>query len=346
MADSSIKCVVWDLDNTIWNGTLLENSMIELRENITEIIHEIDNRGILQSIASRNEEQIALAKLKEFELEEYFLFPQIHWNSKAESIDTIAKQLNIGIDSLAFIDDRPEELAEVAFYHPEVHCIHADQISELLKMQRMVPPFKSENQLNRRLMYQASIKRDEAEKEYSGSREEFLSSLEMVLTIFPAKEKDLERAEELTVRTNQLNATGRIYSKEELNQYRKDPNYLLLMAKLEDRFGDYGHIALALVEKSQSCWTIKVLLSSCRVMSRGIGTIILTYLIHLAQHEEATLLADFIPTDKNRVMRITYQFAGFKEIDKQEDVVKFQYAEDQKATFPEYMEIITEEKQV
>ena len=108
-----IKCVVWDLDNTLWSGTLLEGDEVHLRDGVREIIHALDARGILHSIASRNHAESALARLRELDLEEYFLYPQINWGSKAASIRTIAESLNIGLDSICFIDDQPFELAEV-----------------------------------------------------------------------------------------------------------------------------------------------------------------------------------------------------------------------------------------
>jgi len=101
-----IKCLVWDLDNTIWDGVILEDGDVVLKDGIIDIIKTLDERGVLQSIASRNNFKDAYDKLLEFGISEYFLYPQINWNSKSESIKSIAKDLNIGIDSFAFVDDR------------------------------------------------------------------------------------------------------------------------------------------------------------------------------------------------------------------------------------------------
>src|SRR5262245_47259865 len=86
----SVKCVVWDLDETLWNGVLLEDREVKLRENVVEIIKELDRRGILQSVASKNNEEKARQVLRGFGLEEYFLYPQINWNSKSDSVRNIA----------------------------------------------------------------------------------------------------------------------------------------------------------------------------------------------------------------------------------------------------------------
>ena len=107
--DRKIKCVIWDLDNTIWNGTLLEDQTVILRPNITEIIRTLDERGILQSICNRNSYEQVFEKLREFKLAEYFIYSQVNWSPKSESIAAIAKAINIGTDTLAFIDDQQFE---------------------------------------------------------------------------------------------------------------------------------------------------------------------------------------------------------------------------------------------
>ena len=95
-----VKCIVWDLDDTLWEGTLLEKSDVKLKPGIKDVIYELDSRGILHSIASKNNHDDAMGKLKEFGLDQYFLFPEINWNAKSESIKNIQKNLNIGIDTL------------------------------------------------------------------------------------------------------------------------------------------------------------------------------------------------------------------------------------------------------
>lgn len=319
-----IKCVVWDLDNTLWHGVLLEDEKVSLRENIVNLVHTLDSRGILQSIASKNESATAIARLKEFGLKEYFLYPQINWNSKAYSIKEIATSLNIGLDVIAFVDDQLFELEEVKFTLPEILCINADEVSSILDMHVMNPRFITEDSSIRRLMYISDIERQNAEKEFVGTADEFLATLNMSFTISSAEEDDLQRAEELTLRTNQLNTTGYTYSYDELNHFRQSENHKLLIASLEDKYGSYGKIGLALIECQTDKWTIKLLLMSCRVMSRGVGTIMMNYIMSLAQKNNVRLLAEFISNDRNRMMYISYKFAGFKEIDKKGDLVVFE----------------------
>lgn len=118
-------------------------------------------------------------------------------------------------------------------------------------------------------MYRADQVRAGVEREYSGPKEDFLATLDMRFTIARATGEDLRRAAELTVRTSQLNTTGYTYSYEELDAFRESPGHELLVARLADRYGPYGTIGLVLVERGRDAWRIKLLLMSCRVMSRG-----------------------------------------------------------------------------
>ena len=336
----SIKCLVWDLDNTLWQGTLLEDRSVILNNDVKHIITTLDHRGILQSIASKNNHDDAMKQIKELGLENFFLYPQIHWDSKVQSIKDIATAINIGLDTIAFIDDNPAELDEVSFSLPEVTCIQADNLSQILDMPSMTPRFNTQDQKLRRQMYLSSIKRDREEKEFVGPKDEFLASLNMVLTIFQAEEEDLQRAEELTVRTNQLNATGYTYSYDQLNQYRCSDDHLLFMATLTDKYGSYGHIGLALLECSAENWVIKLLLMSCRVMSRGVGSVLLNHLINFARDSKVHLLAEYVPTDRNRIMNVTYRFAGFEDYAKQDELIILKHPLKKHAAFPDYMKVV------
>ncbi len=335
----SIKCVVWDLDNTLWDGILLEDPNVTLRQDVVAVIKELDSRGILHSIASRNDYATAMAKLGEFGLSDYFLYPQINWNSKSESIKQIARSINIGIDACAFVDDQPFEREEVAFVLPEVLCIDALDVAAMPDMPALMPRFITEDSRLRRQMYLSDIVRNQAEESFEGSNEEFLATLNMVFTLGPAQTSDLQRAEELTVRTNQLNTTGYTYSYEELNAFSQSPNHKLLIAALDDKYGTYGKIGLALIECNPEIWTIKLLLMSCRVMSRGVGTVMMSYIMQLAKAAGVRLQAEFISNDRNRMMYVTYKFGGFKEISREDKLILFEHDLTTTQEFPYYVQV-------
>jgi len=315
-----IKVLVWDLDETLWEGTLLEGDEVRLRPGVEETLHTLDARGILQSVASKNDPEMALAKLTELGVAEYFLYPQIGWNAKSSGIAKIAESINVGLDAVAFIDDQPFERDEVASRLPEVWTLDAAELSGLTARPELIPRFITDESAIRRQMYQADIARNRVEEEFVGPQEEFLAGLAMRFTIAPAAEADLQRAEELTVRTNQLNTTGETYSYEELDAFRRSPDHLLLVASLVDRYGTYGKIGLALIEKGAEIWTLKLLLMSCRVMSRGVGTILLHHVMSLARDAGARLQAEIRNTGRNRMMLVTFTFGGFKQVETRGDL--------------------------
>jgi FkbH-like protein len=242
------KAVVWDLDNTLWDGILLENDRVKLKPGIKEIIATLDSRGILHSIASHNEHGTAMAKLREMGLDRFFLYPEINWNAKSVSIQRIRHNLNIGMDAILFIDDSPFERGEVQHAHPEVTCMDASRYKSLPRLPGLNPRFITQDSRRRRTMYLEDIQRKEVEKSFVGPRKDFLASLGIQLWITPAKEEDLQRAEELTRRTNQLNTTGLTYDYEELRKLIHSPGHRLLVCELKDRYGAHGKIGLALVE--------------------------------------------------------------------------------------------------
>lgn len=320
MKRPTVKCVVWDLDNTLWDGVLLEDQSVRLRQEVVEMIKVLDGRGILNSIASKNDAGLAMDRLRQAGLDEYFLYPQIHWGAKSGSVKAVATALNIGIDTFAFVDDQPFELEEVASAVPEVLCINAAELGDFLARPEMNPRFVTEDSARRRLMYMSDAARAQAEESFEGPQEDFLATLDMRLSILPAREDDLRRAEELTIRTHQLNTTGYTYSYEELNQLRQSSEHKLYIAGLDDKYGAYGKIGVILLECQPSIWTIKLLLMSCRVMSRGVGTVMVQYLMSEAKRAGVRLQAEFVSNDRNRMMLVTYKFNGFHELEKRGEI--------------------------
>ena len=339
--DNKIKCVVWDLDNTLWDGVLLEGDRLTPRQNVFEMIKALDERGILHSVASKGDFAAAMEKLREFEVDHYFLYPQINWNAKSSSIETIARSININVDAIAFIDDQAFELAEVAGSLPGVLCINAAGLRGLLDMPEMRPRYITDESRRRRQMYLDDMRRDIDESEYLGPKEEFLASLDMTFTISRARDGDLRRAEELTVRTSQLNTTGYTYSYEELDAFRQSPYHRLLITGLEDKYGSYGAIGLTLIECQETVWTLKLLLMSCRVMSRGVGSTLIQYILRLAADNKVVLMAEYIPNGRNRLMYITFKFAGFKEIGRRGDIILLENDLANIQPIPDYVKIRT-----
>jgi methoxymalonate biosynthesis protein len=309
-----VKCLVWDLDNTLWRGTLSEDLHVRVDPAISETISALDARGILQSVASKNDHDLAWARLQEFGLSDYFLLPHIGWGPKSDSIRRIAERLNLGLTAMAFIDDQPVECAEVGFHLPDVRCYTADLASALPDLPEFSPRVVTTDARRRRDMYRSGFERDAARESFTGPDAEFLRSLELELRINRADETDLSRVEELTMRTSQMNATGIHYSAQALLEMRTDATHDVLVAALTDRFGAHGYVAVSLLDKCDGYWHLKLLAASCRVVTFGVGAAILNWLVDQAARAGMHIVADFRATPRNRMMEIAYRFAGFTEL--------------------------------
>ncbi len=306
-----VKCLVWDLDNTVWDGTLLENPDVELFPGIRETIVELDSRGVLNSIASKNDYDLAWKHLEKLGLAEYFVHPQIGWGRKSDSVAEIAERLNFALTTIAFIDDLPTERAEVNYHTDAVRCYDATQAGELTGLPEFSPEIVTVDARRRREMYQASFRRDAEKETFNGPDEDFLRSLDLVMEIKRADEVDLSRVEELTLRTSQMNATGVHYSDADLRKLLADPDHEVLTVTLTDRFGPHGAVGVLLLERHPRLWHLKLLATSCRVVTFGAGAVLLNWLIDEAARAGGHLVADFRATDRNRMMEIAYRFAGF-----------------------------------
>jgi methoxymalonate biosynthesis protein len=309
----TVKCLVWDLDQTLWHGVLLEDGDVRLADEVREVVLELDRRGVLQSVASRNDHEHAWERLEALGMADYFVLPQIGWGRKSDAVRSIADQLGFAHRTIAFIDDQPTERAEVAHHLPDVRCYPAEDAVKLTSLVEFTPATVTEDSRRRRTMYQAGFRRTAERTEFTGPDEEFLRTLDLRMGVRRAGEDDLVRVEELTLRTSQMNATGVHYSESDLRALLDDPDHEVLVVTLDDRFGPHGAVGIVLLAKHASTWHVKLLATSCRVVSFGAGAVLLRWLTDQAAFAGAHLTADFRPTDRNRMMEVAYRFAGFTD---------------------------------
>jgi methoxymalonate biosynthesis protein len=308
-----VKCLVWDLDHTVWDGVLLEDTDVSLLDPVAATLEALDGRGILHSIASKNDHDVAWSRLEELGIADFFVLPQIGWGPKSESVRRIAEELNFAHGAIALIDDQPAERAEVTFHLPAVRCYPHTSVVDLRDRPEFKPQTVTADARRRRQMYQAGFRRSAERAEFTGPDEEFLRSLELNLRISRADHEEISRVEELTLRTSQMNATGVHYSEETLRGLCADPHHDVLIASLSDRFGPHGAIGVMLLEERSRCWHLKLLATSCRVVSFGVGTALLNWVTDQAARAGVHLVADFRATERNRMMEIAYRFAGFTD---------------------------------
>lgn len=311
---ATVKCVVWDLDDTVWDGVLLESDAAVPKNEVIHTLNVLDRRGILHAVASRGEYRPALAHLRASGIDDLFSAVEVSWGRKSDAVLRIAATLGIGVDTVAFVDNDPVELAEVAAALPDVRCFRAEQIGTLPNLPDLTPAVVTEDARARRRYYRSERERLAGEAEFAGSSAEFLASLDLEMTVRPAVADDLDRAGELTVRTHQLNTTGRTFGLVALREMCDSERYEVLVASLTDRYGDYGTIGLAVTELRDDDSVLQLLLMSCRVISRGVGASLIGYVADRALARGGRSFAEFVPTDVNRVMLVALRFAGFAPV--------------------------------
>lgn len=309
-----IKAIIWDLDDTLWEGALLEGA-VSLREAAKDIIVDSDAKGVLNCIASRNTREHALQKLDELGLRDFFVLSEIGWDAKSESVRRILSVLNIAPDAVAFVDNDPFERAEVGSAHP-VTVLDARSDADLQFLRDRIRDLETSPQsAQRRLQVVQAEQRDRAERDHCGPAISFLRGLNLRLVIRRCDRGEIERVRELAVRTNQLNLTGIAYEMPELVRLLHEPNFVILLAELTDRFGSYGVVGSVLLERDVVGFHVRSMFVSCRVMSRGVAGILLSVVAAAAKQEGVGLTARFRETGRNEPMMTALQFWGFRRLE-------------------------------
>lgn len=266
-----IKLVVLDLDNTVWDGILLEtpDRAFALYPGVREAIEELDRRGILLSIASKNNEAEARAQLERLGVWDLFLHPQINWEPKSGSVRRIVEALNIGMDAVAFVDDSEFERAEVASVLPQVRTLDARELAGLPGRPECDVPVTEESRGRRRLYREESLR----QAEFAGSRldyEAFLAGCATEVSLEPLDAANRDRVSELVQRTNQLNYSGTRYSREDLDRIVAQPGVVPVVMRSKDRFGSYGIVGFALLRAAGSAVEVSDLMFSCRIQGKRV----------------------------------------------------------------------------
>lgn len=263
------KCVVWDLDNTLWSGVLVEDGIegVVLNDQAVALIEEFDRRGIINSIASKNDADLAFRALERFGLSDYFVFPRISWGPKSEAIREIIADMDVGADTFAFIDDQPFERGEVAELLPEVTVFSDGDMASLLGHPRFDAPVTAESS-KRRQMYQTEEKRTAARHDSTLDYAAFLRSCDITLTVGRLSPRNLTRMYELSQRTNQLNFSGLRYAQAELETLMAERPEDTFVLSCADRFGDYGAIGFCVLAEGRP--QVESFFMSCRVQRKRV----------------------------------------------------------------------------
>lgn len=276
-SDKKVKCCIWDLDNTLWNGVLIENRNVIPNYNLIDFIKDSDQKGIIHSICSKNTYEDASLKLEELGIRDYFVFAKINWNPKGQNIKQIVRQMNINPDSIIFIDDNPFERAEVSSCIDNITCIDPSDFLEYSKNERFDIKVSSES-ANRRKTYQIKEKLQEEEDNWTGNIDEFLISCKLKATLTHPDESNIERCFELLQRSNQLNSSGRRIPLEDLREIVKTNGNNCYVISADDKFGNYGIVGFIIINSNEQTSTITDFVISCRVANRKLEPTVINYL--------------------------------------------------------------------
>lgn len=331
------KCLVCDLDNTLWGGVIGEDGMTGIRigaehpgaafQALQRAILDLAQRGVILAIASKNNPDDALEAIRDHPgmllRPDHFAALRINWTDKATNLKEIAAELNIGVDSLAFIDDNPVERSWVRERLPEVTVIdlprdpagYVRALRDSMVFERLTLTAEDRE---RGRQYAEQRVRSELQRQ-AGSIEEFYESLEQAVEIAHVTPMTLARVAQLTNKTNQFNLTTRRYTEQDIQRMADSSDWRVYSIVVRDRFGDNGLVGVAISQVrrdgDRTVCELDSFLLSCRVIGRTVETAFLAAVVEEARAAGATLLRSwFIPTKKNPPAKDFLSSQGFTKI--------------------------------
>jgi FkbH-like protein len=326
------KCLILDLDNTVWGGVIgddgLENIQIGqlgIGKAFTEFqywIKKLQQRGIIVAVCSKNTESIAKEPFEKhpdmvLKLADIAVFVA-NWENKADNIRKIQQILNIGFDSMVFLDDNPfernivrENIPQITVPElPEDPALYLDYLYSLNLFETI--SFSGED-AQRTQQYQKEAERVVFQESFT-NEDDFLKSLNMISETKPFDSFSIPRIAQLSQRSNQFNLRTIRYTEDEVTRISQSDNYFTLSFTLEDKFGDNGLICAVILEKQKNkILFIDTWFMSCRVLKRGVESYVLNTIVDLAKtNGYTTLTGEYIPTAKNGMVKKHYENLGFQ----------------------------------
>lgn len=352
----SKKCIVLDLDNTLWGGVVGEdefdginlgptppgNAFVEFQKRLLAL----NQRGIILAINSKNNFDDAIQVIKNHPYmilrENNFASMRINWNDKVVNMKDIASELNIGLDSMVFFDDDPINRELMQTNIPQIHTVDigndpAKYAQILMNLNEFDLLQITEDDTKRGSMYLEEKNRKVLLE--STNLDDFLKQLEIKVEIKKVDQFSLPRISQLSLKTNQFNLTTKRYQEEDIEKFSQDKKMLVCGAKVQDKFGDNGITGVYIVKKNNpEEWFIDTFLLSCRVIGRGIDDAMMANILKQAKQEGVKKIkAQFIPTQKNQPISDFLPLYGFKQ---EGDYWVFSLENEIK--IPEHIEVISE----
>ena len=330
------KCLILDLDNTIWGGVIGDDGLegIELGHGLgigkafTEFqmwIKKLKQRGIIICVVSKNNEDTAKEPFEKhpdmiLKLDDIAVF-QANWETKVDNIRTIQGILNIGFDSMVFLDDNPFERNMVrenipGITVPELPDDPAMYLEYLYSLNLFETASYSNADKDRTKQYQVEPKRVSLSKTFTNEAD-FLKSLNMISTVSGFTKFNTPRVAQLSQRSNQFNLRTVRYTEADIESMAQSPDVIDLSFTLEDKFGDNGLIAVIIMKKQDECTLfVDTWFMSCRVLKRGMENFTLNTMVEYAKAKGyKRIVGEYIPTPKNKMVEMHYPNLGFSKIE-------------------------------
>ena len=330
LAGGAKKCLVLDLDNTLWGGIVGEDGVDAIRLGATypgsafvqfqRLVQDLARRGVILALASKNNpadvDEVFARHPSMVLRKEDFAAMEIGWNPKSESLRHIADRLAIGLEHMVFVDDNPVECEEVRRALPQVHVIalpgQPERYVRALQREGLFDTVAISDEDRRRGELYRQRAEAESARASAGSLEGFYRDLAMEISVAPIVRPSLPRAAQLTQKTNQFNVTTRRYTEAEIDERLRDPSWVGFTVAVKDRFGDNGIVGVALARVEGRTLAIDTLLMSCRIIGRTVETAMLAHLCDEAiTRGLASLKGRFVPTAKNAPARDLFERHGF-----------------------------------
>jgi len=357
------KCIVLDLDNTLWGGVVGEDGIDGIKLGplyegkvffeFQKYLLAMYQRGIILAINSKNNYEDAIEVLRKHPFmilrEEHFASIKINWNDKATNIQEISQELNIGLDSIVFFDDDSLNCEIVRSTFPVVKVVNLpNDISTYVDIFQSIDEFNTFNitkeDADRGKMYVQQRNRREFEHN-SVDIITYLEGLQMEVEIEELNTFNIKRIAQLTQKTNQFNVTTKRYQVENLEEMSSN-GYHISCIKVRDKFGDNGIVGVAILKEEEAKWIIDSFILSCRVIGRNIEKVLLYYIESYARELGAKkLLGQFIYTSKNAPAKDFYKNNGFTIIERNNEYESWEFDVSEVRQYPEYIKVTVNNKE-
>ena len=321
------KVLIFDCDNTLWKGVLGEDGFdhIKIYQEVQYLALELSKQGVIIGLCSKNNPEDVdkvLSNHPDMILgDDNIVIKKVNWNDKVSNLKSIAQDLNVGLDSLVFVDDSSFEIELIRSLLPEVKCfqVPVKEFEYGLMMRELsnlfYNPSRTKEDVQKVQIYKDQIQRSNYK---SGSIKDYLTSLGLIITVRIDDLTQVSRIAQLTQKTNQFNLTTKRYTENDIEAFIKEKDKAVISINIHDKFGDYGLTGLAILDNAESM--IDTLLLSCRVLGRDIEYSFMDIIMSIVKNKgNSELRSQYIKTNRNQQVVDFYDRIGFSKTDEIND---------------------------